>query len=215
MTGSVVAVSQSREHLFSKENRESIQLIAGEGVEGDAHSGTTVKHRSRVAQDPARPNLRQVHLIHSELFDELRLSGFDVLPGQMGENITTRGLDLLGLPKGSLLFLGKDTIVEVTGLRNPCSQIDNFCPGLLAAVLDRDDEGKLVRKAGIMGIVIAGARSARATPSELSCLPNRTKGLTEFRLGSGLLQGASPRLPLLPAGRLRRPWFILVRSLFG
>jgi MOSC domain-containing protein YiiM len=148
----VVAVSSSAEHTFGKINRQSIRLVEGHGVEGDAHHGTTVRHRSRVAQDPSRPNLRQVHLIHSELFDELRSKGFTVGPGDIGENITTRGIDLLALPAGALLHIGSATI-EVTGLRNPCYQLDNFQPGLMAATLDRDADGNLVRKAGIMAIV--------------------------------------------------------------
>lgn len=154
--GVVAAVSRSVSHSFSKANAASIRLLAGLGVEDDAHAGETVKHRSRVAVDPTQPNLRQVHLIHGELHDELRAKGFSVEAGEMGENITTRGLDLLSLPRGTLLRLGATATVEVTGLRNPCVQIDRFQKGLLAAVLDRDAEGKLVRKAGIMGIVRTG-----------------------------------------------------------
>lgn len=155
MEGTVMAVSASAEHTFGKENRPCIRLIAGLGVEGDAHCGATVRHRSRVAQDPTQPNLRQVHLIHAELHEELRLAGFVVEPGQVGENITTRGIDLLALPTGTLLRIGDTAVVEVTGLRNPCAQLDRFQPGLMAAVLDRDAQGNLVRKAGIMGIVRA------------------------------------------------------------
>ena len=118
--------------------------------------GETVKHRSRVAQDPTQPNLRQVHLIHAELHDELREAGFNVSAGDMGENITTRGIYLLGLPRGARLHLGSAAVVEVTGLRNPCAQLDRFQPGLMAAVLGRGADGKLVRKAGIMGVVLAG-----------------------------------------------------------
>lgn len=154
MNAIVVAVSRKAEHTFRKENQTSIRLLCGLGVEGDAHCGETVKHRSRVAQDPTQRNLRQVHLIHAELHDELRTAGFRVSAGDMGENITTRGLDLLGLPKGTLLHLGASALVEVTGLRNPCAQLDNFQPGLMAATLDRDEEGNLIRKAGIMGIVV-------------------------------------------------------------
>jgi MOSC domain-containing protein YiiM len=154
--GEVVAVCRSSAHTFGKPACDSIRLIAGLGVEGDAHLGRTVQHRSRVAADPTQPNLRQVHLIHSELHDELRAAGFDVGPGQMGENVTTRGVDLLGLPVGTLLRLGHEAIVEVTGLRNPCIQLDAFRPGLMAAVLGQDESGRLVRKAGIMGIVKEG-----------------------------------------------------------
>ncbi|HZM25293.1 MAG TPA: MOSC domain-containing protein, partial [Anaerolineales bacterium] len=126
------------------------------GVGGDAHMGEKVQHRSRVAKDPNQPNLRQVHLIHAELHDELRERGFDVSAGQMGENITTRGIDLLGLPTGTRLYAGNSAVVEVTGLRNPCYQLDDFQNGLLKAVLDKDEQGNLIRKAGVMGIVVAG-----------------------------------------------------------
>jgi MOSC domain-containing protein YiiM len=158
--GEVIAVSRSAAHTLSKPNEDSIELLAGLGVAGDAHAGETVKHRSRVARDPNQPNLRQVHLIHAELHDELRAAGFDVWPGRMGENITTRGVDLLGLPTGARLHLGDDAIVEVTGLRNPCAQLEELQPGLMAATLDRDAEGNLVRKAGVMGIVLAGGAIA-------------------------------------------------------
>ncbi|KKX53617.1 MOSC domain-containing protein [Brevibacillus borstelensis] len=154
-TTEVVAVSSSSTHTFSKTNQNRIQLLAGLGVAGDAHLGKTVKHRSRVAQDPSQPNLRQVHLIHSELFDELKGAGFTVSAGQLGENITTRGINLLGLPVGTRLRLGETALVEITGLRNPCAQLDRFLPGLMAALLDHDEHGNLIRKAGIMGIVLA------------------------------------------------------------
>ena len=152
----VTAVSISKEHTFSKSNQASIKLLAGLGVEGDAHLGKTVKHRSRVAKDATQPNLRQVHLIHAELHDELRDAGFDIYPGQMGENITTRGIDLLGLPTNTLLYLGNKAVIKVTGLRNPCAQLDSLQSGLMAAVLDKDEEGNVIRKAGIMGIVVRG-----------------------------------------------------------
>jgi hypothetical protein len=150
----VAAVSRATEHTFSKRNEERIRLLAGLGVEGDAHLGPTVQHRSRVARDPSQPNLRQVHLIHGELHDELRAQGFEVEPGVMGENVTTRGVDLLALPKGTRLRLGQEAVVEVTGLRNPCVQLDRFQQGLMAALLDRDREGNLVRKAGVMAVVL-------------------------------------------------------------
>jgi len=156
MVGVVVAVSAKVAHGVDKANREVIRLIAGEGVEGDAHRGVTVKHRSRVARDPTQPNLRQVHLIHAELHDELAAKGFVLTPGLIGENITTRGVDLLGLPKGAVVRLGSDAVVEVTGLRNPCYQLDELRPGLMAACLGRDAAGEPVRKAGIMGIVLDG-----------------------------------------------------------
>ena len=156
MDPTVVAVSRSGSHTMSKPNQTAIRLIEGLGVEGDAHAGATVKHRFRVRRDPTQPNLRQVHLIAEELLDELRAAGYDLAPGRMGENLTTRGLDLLGLPRGARLRLGPDAVIEVTGLRNPCSQLDGLQDGLLAATLDRDAEGNLIRKAGVMTIVIAG-----------------------------------------------------------
>jgi hypothetical protein len=152
----VTAVSRSAGHTFSKTAQPAVRLVAGLGVEGDAHAGVTVKHRSRVARDPSQPNLRQVHLIHGELHDELRTAGFTVGPGDLGENVTTRGLDLLALPTGTRLRLGAAAVVELTGLRNPCVQLDRFQQGLTAAVLDRDDAGELVRKAGVMAVVVAG-----------------------------------------------------------
>ena len=156
MGGVVEAVSSSPAHTFGKTQQDYIRLLKGLGVEGDAHLGKTVKHRSRVARDPEQPNLRQVHLIHAELHDELGASGFTVSAGQMGENVTTRGVDLLGLPTGARLRLGDTAVVEVTGLRNPCAQLDAFRPGLMAEVLDRNERGDLVRKAGVMSVVLAG-----------------------------------------------------------
>jgi len=150
----VLAVCKSPDHTMSKPRADSVRLIQGIGIEGDAHAGTTVKHRSRVAKDPTIPNLRQVHLIHAELFDELRAKGFSVDPGQMGENITTTGVDLLSLPRGTRLRLGASATIEITGLRNPCSQIDGIMPGLMEAVLERKPSG-LVRKSGVMAIVLA------------------------------------------------------------
>lgn len=152
----IVNVSTNPHHKFSKTNALSIRLVAGLGVEGDAHMGATVKHRSRVAKDPSQPNLRQVHLMHEELFVELAAKGFKVAAGDLGENVTTRGVDLLALPQGARLHLGDSAIVEITGLRNPCSQIDKFQKGLMNAVLDRNADGALIRKSGVMGIVIAG-----------------------------------------------------------
>ncbi|WP_024574856.1 MULTISPECIES: MOSC domain-containing protein [unclassified Afipia] len=151
----VTAVSLRKGHHFSKTNALSIRLLKGLGVDGDAHMGERVRHRSRVASDPHQPNLRQVHLIHEELFDELAPKSFVVRPGEMGENVTTRGIDLLGLPTGTRLHLGESAIVEVTGLRNPCIQIDRFQKGLMAATLDKDANGNLVRKAGVMSVVLA------------------------------------------------------------
>ena len=152
----ITAVSSSGEYSFSKPKREFVRLIAGHGVEGDIHAGKTVKHRYMMKKDPTQPNLCQVHLIHAELHDELNRQGFDVAAGQMGENITTRGIDLLGLPTGAKLHLGPDAVVEVTGLRSPCYQLDDFQAGLMAAVLDHDEDGNLIRRAGVMGIVLTG-----------------------------------------------------------
>lgn len=158
MRGVVTAVSRNATHSLSKPSRESITLLAGLGVEGDAHAGATVKHRSRVRRDPSTPNLRQVHLIHAELHDELRPAGFEVEPGQMGENVTTRGIDLLALPAGTRLRLGDYAVVELTGLRNPCVQLDGLQPGLMQATLGRDGDGNLIRKAGVMSVVVEGGR---------------------------------------------------------
>lgn len=164
MGGTVTAVSRDEGHHFTKPNRDSIRLLAGLGVEGDAHLGVTVQHRSRVAQDPTQPNLRQVHLIHGELHDELREAGFEVAPGELGENVTTRDIDLLALPVGTRLRLGAQAVVEVTGLRNPCLQIDGFRQGLLKQVVGRDDAGNIVRKGGIMGVVLAGGEVRPGDP---------------------------------------------------
>jgi hypothetical protein len=171
----VTAVHRSPTHTMSKTLEPSIRLLAGLGVEGDAHMGVTVKHRSRVVLDPTQPNLRQVHLIHSELHDQLQARGFRVAVGEMGENITTRGLDLLGLPVGARLRIGIDAILEITGLRNPCLQLDGLEPGLMGAVLDRDANGNLIRKAGIMGVVIAGGlvRAGDVIQVELPPEPHR------------------------------------------
>lgn len=154
LAGVVKALAASSRHGFSKETRDQIEVVAGEGVVGDAHAGTKVQHLSRVKANPDQPNLRQVHLIASELFDELQARGFAVQPGDLGENILTSGLDLLALPRGTRLLIGQGVALEVTGLRNPCGQIEHFMPGLLAAVLGRDDQGGLIRKAGIMAIAL-------------------------------------------------------------
>jgi MOSC domain-containing protein YiiM len=175
MNAHVTAVSSSATHTLAKPNRPVIRLVAGLGVEGDAHLGVAVKHRSRVARDPTAPNLRQVHLIHAELHDELRAAGFDLSPGQMGENVTTCGLDLLALPVGARLHLGAAAVVEITGLRNPCTQLDQIQPGLMQAVLGRDASGALVRKAGIMGVAVAGGevRPGDAIRVVLPATPHR------------------------------------------
>jgi MOSC domain-containing protein YiiM len=178
-TPAVVSVSRDAVHRFSKPAVEEITLIAGWGIDGDAHAGVTVQHRSRVRRDPTQPNLRQVHLIHAELFDEVAALGHSVVPGDMGENVTTVGVDLLALPVGTLLHLGATAVVEVTGLRNPCVQIDGFDPGLLKAVLGRADDGTVERKGGIMSIVLAG-------------------GVVRPRDAIGVVLPALPHTPLSP-----------------
>jgi MOSC domain-containing protein YiiM len=161
VAGRVIAVSRSDSHSFSKPNHDSIHLIAGIGVEGDVHAGQWVKHRSRVARDPTQPNLRQVHLVHAELHDELEVAGFAVLPGQIGDNITTRDVDLLALPVGARLHLGETAIVEITGLRNPCTQLNDFQDGLMAQLVGRADDGAIVRRAGVMGVVLGDGEVRR------------------------------------------------------
>lgn len=150
----VGALFRASTHSFSKDAQQSLTLIAGQGVEGDAHKGKTVQHLSRIKRDPTQPNLRQVHLIHSELLDDLNAKGFDIAPGQLGENISTQGIDLLALPRGALLHIG-GALLQVTGLRNPCQQIEKFRPGVLQEVLTKKD-GKIIRKTGIMTIVLQG-----------------------------------------------------------
>lgn len=170
-----MAVSRSGSHSFSKPCAASITLLPGLGVAGDAHSGATVKHRSRVARDATQPNLRQVHLMHCELFDELAPQGYAITAGQLGENITTAGIDLLALPAGACLRIGAAAVVQVMGLRNPCWQLDKFCPGLMSTVLAHAPDGKLIRKAGVMGVVVAGGevRAGDAIAIELPPLPHR------------------------------------------
>lgn len=173
--GRVVAVSRKETHAFSKAEVAEILLVAGQGVEGDAHLGATVRHRSRVARDPSQPNLRQVHLIHEELLDELGTKSFRVAPGELGENILTRGVALLDLPERTRLRLGEDAVLLVTGLRNPCAQIDAFRAGLRGAVIETNAAGALVRKAGVMSIVLEGGIVRPGDPIEvlLPPLPHR------------------------------------------
>ena len=157
----VIAVSRSGRHTFTKLNEPSIWLIEGSGVDGDAHAGITVRHRYALKKcpRPAPPNLRQVHLMHAELFDELSTEGFEVWPGALGENITTRGIDLLGLPQDTLLHLGKMAIVKLTGLRTPCRQMDKFAAGLAKAVMTRASQKKeKLSRAGVLAVVIKGGQ---------------------------------------------------------
>ena len=174
MNPTVTAVSRSATHTFVKPNQQSIRLLDGLGVEGDAHMGETVKHRSRVARDPTQVNLRQVHLIQAELYDELREKGFTVSAGEMGENVTTSGIDLLGLPAATRLHLGETAVIEVTGLRNPCAQLDGLQPGLMAAVMGVNAEGQPVGRTGVMAIVVAGGevRAGDAIRVELPAEPH-------------------------------------------
>lgn len=175
VAASILAVHCSGSHSFNKFAEEAVTLLPGLGVQGDAHAGATVKHRSRVARDPSQTNLRQVHLLHAELFEELMAAGFAVWPGELGENLTTRGVDLLALPTGTRLHLGASAVIELTGLRNPCSQLDRFQPGLMAAVLGRAADGRLVRKAGVMAVVRAGGevRPGDAIHAEVPAGPVR------------------------------------------
>ena len=152
----VVGVSKDCHHRFSKQPCESITLLEGLGVDGDAHAGITVQHRSRAAAEPTQPNLRQVHLIHAQFFDEAREHGYELSQGTLGENVLTAGLDVLSLPRDTRLRLGEQAVARVTGLRNPCQQINNFRPGLLKVAVSRDESGELVCKAGIMGVVEHG-----------------------------------------------------------
>jgi MOSC domain-containing protein YiiM len=167
----VVAVASRPEHAVSKVPRDAITLVAGLGVAGDTHAGTTVQHRSRVRADPTQPNLRQVHLIHAELHDELVGRGFAVGPAVMGENVTTRGIDLLGLGTGTRLRLGAAAVVEITGLRNPCTQLDGIQDGLMAATLDRAPDGALIRRAGVMGVVLEGGEVRPGDPIRVVATP--------------------------------------------
>ena len=173
----IVAVHRKPTHSFSKTTVASIELVPGHGVRDDAHYGVKVKHRSRVARDPSQPNLRQVHLLHEELFSEILDAGLRVLPGQMGENITTRGLDLLSLSAGTRLRLGTRAVVELTGLRNPCAQIEEFSPGLLAVVSGRAAGGSVVRKAGVMAIVLEGGLVRAGDPIETVHEPEERRAL--------------------------------------
>lgn len=171
MTGTIIALAKDAEHRFSKQPCAGLRLLSGLGVEGDAHAGRWVQHLSRMKQDPRTPNLRQLHLIQSDLFDELAGKGFAVAHGQLGENVVTGGIDLLGLSRGTRLRLGPDALIEITGLRNPCRQIDGLAPGLMAATLDKAGDGSLIRKAGVMAVVIAGGDLRVGDPIALESMP--------------------------------------------
>jgi MOSC domain-containing protein YiiM len=177
MSGRVVSVSLSGSHSFSKMPVQSIRLLAGLGVEGDAHCGALVKHRYRVKQDPTQPNLCQVHFIGTELFEEVAAKGFVVKPGELGENITTTGVDLIGLPTGTVFKIGATAVVEITGCRNPCHQIDKFQNGLMTACREKAPDGTLIRKSGIMGIVVAGGDVRPGDRIEITLPPEPHKRL--------------------------------------
>ncbi len=177
MPVTIIALSSDPAHRFTKQPRESLRLIAGLGVAGDAHAGITVQHLSRIANDPAMPNLRQVHLIHIELLDELTAKGFAIAPGAMGENVTTRGIDLLALAKGTKLRLGREAVIEITGLRNPCHQLNSLAVGLMSAVLDRAEDGSLIRKCGVMAVVVVGGKVILGDGVEVVGVPERYEEL--------------------------------------
>ncbi len=177
MPPTIIALSRDPAHHFSKQPAEALTLLAGRGVAGDAHAGRTVQHLSRIAKDPTTPNLRQVHLIHEELFEELAGKGFSVAPGQLGENITTRGIDLLGLSRGTRLRLGEDALIEITGLRNPCHQINGLAKGLMAATLDKAPDGTLIRKCGVMAVVVTSGDVRVGDAITLSSVPMEFEAL--------------------------------------
>lgn len=171
MQPTIIALASDPQHRFSKAAQPTLELVAGEGIAGDAHAGKLVQHLSRQARDPSSPNLRQVHLIHAELFDELAEQGFDIAPGQMGENVTTCGIDLLGLSTGTRLLLGAGAVIEITGLRNPCHQLNGLAAGLMAATLGKSADGDLIRKAGVMAIVVTGGTVAVGDGIAVQSLP--------------------------------------------
>ena len=175
----IIGLARDDMHRVAKQPCERIRLVAGLGVEGDAHAGLTMQHRSRWVKQRTVPNLRQVHLIHAELFDELAAKGFEVAPAQMGENVTTIGIDLLGLSAGTRLRLGEEALIEITGLRNPCFKLDGIASGLMQAVLEKGPGKSLNRKAGVMAVVVASG---------------------EVRLGDGIVVVHTPALhiPLAP-----------------
>ena len=175
--GTILGLSKSRTHTFSKSNTNELVLIKGIGIEGDAHAGEKVKHRSRVRKDPNQINLRQVHLIHSELFDELNSKGFVVKAGDLGENICTQNIDLLGLKEDAVLKIGSSAVIRITGLRNPCSQLDRFQDGLMQAVLARGENNKLIRKAGIMAVVEESGTVKLGDPIVLMAVPEAARPL--------------------------------------
>ena len=171
MSATIIGLARDAQHRFSKQPVRSLTLLAGLGVADDAHAGRTVQHLSRMKQDPGQPNLRQVHLIHAELFEELAGQGFAIEPGQLGENVTTRGINLLGLSAGTRMRLGEEALIELTGLRNPCHQLNGLAPGLMAATLDRDADGELIRKAGVMAVVVTGGEIVVGDAITLESVP--------------------------------------------
>ena len=162
--GIVVAVSLNPKHTFSKLPQLSIHLLAGLGVEGDAHCGSTVRHRYLVRRNPAAPNRTQVHLLEAEFLEALATDApnFPAFhPGDFGENILTRSIRLISLPLGTRLHLGPTAIVELTGLRSPCKQMNTLRPGLMKASFV---PGTRRHRAGVMAVVLeAGTLSAADT----------------------------------------------------
>ena len=126
-------------------------------MEGDAHAGPFVRHRHLARRHPKMPNLRQVHLIPSELFQALRADGYELRPGDLGENILTAGLDLEALPLGTILKLGAEAAIELTGLRTPCVLIDRFKPGLKRRMLV-EEYGRPRFRCGVMAVVRSSGR---------------------------------------------------------
>ena len=175
----VMAVSLAAQHGFAKQPQACIRLLAGEGVEGDAHRGTTVQHLYQVRRDPSKPNLCQVHLFAAEKLGELAAAGYPLGPGEIGENVLTCGVDLLALPRGTRVRLGAQAVVEITGLRTPCSQIDGYRTGLQKLLWGpRDAKGKRERRAGVMAVVVTGGEVLPGDPLvvELPLEPHQPLG---------------------------------------
>ena len=156
LPGTVLSVSRDDKHRFSKPTVSSIRLVAGFGVEGDSHAGATVQHLYEKKRNPSAPNLCQVHFMAAELFDDLVPTGYTVAPGELGENVTTEGINLMSLPLGTQLHLGAQAVVSVTGMRSPCSLINGYQKGLMKQLIKTDAAGTVHRRGGIMGVVVRG-----------------------------------------------------------
>jgi MOSC domain-containing protein YiiM len=172
MTPQVTSVSLNPLHTFSKRPVPEIRILAHHGVEGDAHAGEKVQHLYRVRKNPNAPNLCQVHLIAEEFLEELRTQNFPIEPGQLGENIIVRSLDLCSLSVGATLRLGSDALIEITGLRDPCNQLNTLRPGLMKACLARSLDGTLIRKAGVMAIALVSGSVRPGDPIHLTLPPH-------------------------------------------